>query len=218
MRRSRSVEELTNNLQVIRAQADRITGIVRQLLEFARRKEPVFRTVDLSALLADVHALLEHQIREKRIQVEADGIARLPLFQADPDMLQQVFLNLYTNSLHALPPGGLIKIRAGIGPARSLDDEPSSNGARRIWITFEDNGTGILPEHIDRVFDPFFTTKDVGQGTGLGLAVTYGIIKDHGGEIRAESEPRKFARFVIELPIHHNAPDNLERQNGHELH
>jgi signal transduction histidine kinase len=218
MRRARSVEELTSNLQVIRAQADRITGIVRQLLEFARRKEPGFQTIDLSTLLADVQALLEHQIREKQIHIETDGITRLPLFQADPDMLQQVFLNLYTNALHALPSGGFIRIRAGVGPARSFDGAASSNEPRRIWITFEDNGTGILPEHIDRVFDPFFTTKDVGQGTGLGLAVTYGIIKDHGGEIRAESEPGKFARFVIELPIRHHAAGDLERQNSHELH
>jgi signal transduction histidine kinase len=217
MRRSRSVEELTHNLQIIRAQADRITGIVRQLLEFARRKEPAFRTVELSALLADVHALLEHQIREKEIRVQTDGTKQVPRFQADPDMLQQVFLNLYTNSLHALDHGGSIEIRAGVGPAQS-SEASSANGPSRIWISFEDNGKGIFPEHIDRVFDPFFTTKDIGQGSGLGLAVSYGIIKDHGGEIRAESEPGKFTRLVIELPINHKASDNLEPHSRYELH
>ena len=68
-------------------------------------------------------------------------------------------------------------------------------------ISFEDNGPGIAAEHIEHVFDPFFTTKDVGEGTGLGLSVTYGIVKDHGGEILVESEPGHFTRFVIHLPI-----------------
>jgi signal transduction histidine kinase len=207
---------LTNNLQIIRAQADRITAIVRQLLEFARRKEPVFRTVDLLALLTDVQTLLEHRIQEKGIQVVTDGMAQLPLLHADPDMLQQVFLNLYTNSFYALARGGSIKIRAGVAPAHR-SETVSFNAATQIWITFEDNGIGILPEHIERVFDPFFTTKDVGEGSGLGLAVSYGIIKDHGGEIRAESEPGKFTRFVIELPTDHISPESIERQIRHEL-
>ncbi|MGH7927825.1 MAG: sensor histidine kinase, partial [Candidatus Binatia bacterium] len=216
LRRSRSFEELNANLQIIRSQADRITAIVRQLLEFARRKEPAFRTVDLSALLANVQTLLEHQIREKDIQVVTVGTIGLPLFQADPHMLQQVFLNLYTNSFHALARGGSIEIRAGVGPAQP-SEAPSANGASRIWITFEDNGTGILPEHMERVFDPFFTTKDVGAGSGLGLAVSYGIIKDHGGEIRAESEPGKFTRFIIELPTEHKSTESSERHLRHEL-
>ena len=216
LRRSRSLEDINNNLQIIRSQADRITAIVRQLLEFARRKEPAFRTVDLSALLANVQTLLEHQIREKKIHVTIDGVDRLPRFQADPDLLQQVFLNLYTNSFHALAQGGSIKIHAGVSPA-SPAEAPFFNGASRIWITFEDNGTGILPEHIERIFDPFFTTKDVGEGSGLGLAVSYGIIKDHGGEIRVESEPGKFTRFVIELPTGHKSAENAERQLRHEL-
>jgi two-component system, NtrC family, sensor kinase len=216
MRRSRSLEELTHNLQIIRAQADRITAIVRQLLDFARRKEPAFRTVDLSALLVETQTLLEHRIQEKEIQVVTDGITQLPRFQADPDMLQQVFLNLFTNSFHALGHGGSIKIRAGVGPARSSETW-YANGASRIWITFEDNGTGIPPEHIERIFDPFFTTKDVGEGSGLGLAVSYGIIKDHGGEIRVESEPGKFTRFVIELPTGDKSAKGFERL-PHELH
>jgi signal transduction histidine kinase len=207
LRRSRSIEELRDNLQIIRSQGDRITAIVRQLLEFARRKEPVFRTIDLHALLDNVQTLLEHQIREKNIQVVTHGTMQLPLFQADPHMLQQVFLNLYTNSFHALAWGGSIQIRAGLGPAQSSETTPP-DGASRIWITFEDNGAGILPENMERVFDPFFTTKDVGEGSGLGLAVSYGIIKDHGGEIRAESEPGKFTRFIIELPTDHKCSEN----------
>jgi signal transduction histidine kinase len=114
------------------------------------------------------------------------------LIQADPDLLQQVFINLFANSLHALGPEGAIKIRAS--------SAPSVDGQGGVRIVFEDNGIGIAPEISDHVFDPFFTTKDVGEGAGLGLAVTYGIIKEHGGEITVESEPGKFTRFLIHLP------------------
>jgi two-component system, NtrC family, sensor kinase len=221
LRRSRSPEESTNNLQVIRAQADRITGIVRQLLEFSRRKEPTFRTVHLAALLADVQTMLEHQIREKGIGVELIGLTHLPPFQADPAMLQQVFLNLYTNALHVLRHGGSIKICAGIGAVRAAQTS-LFNGAHdetnRLWITFEDDGPGISPDYIDRIFDPFFTTKDVGEGSGLGLSVSYGIIKDHDGEIRAESELGEYTRFVIELPIAREASESVDRRVCYERH
>lgn len=191
LRRPRGREELTDNLEIIRSQSDRITAIVRQLLEFSRRREPMFRSVDLSALLDNVRYLLEHQLLEKAVQVHVNDCPTPLIVQADPDLLQQVFINLFSNSLHALNPHGAIRITASAAPGIS--------GAVRIL--FEDNGIGIPPEQINHVFDPFFTTKDVGEGAGLGLSVTYGIIKDHGGEIGVESEAGKFTRFVIQLPL-----------------
>jgi signal transduction histidine kinase len=199
LRRPRTPEEMRENLTVMRSQIDRITAIVRQLLEFSRRKEPVFRSVDFPALLRDVQRLLEHQIREKAIRVEIET-AHLPPIKADPDLLQQVFINLYSNSIHALDRGGLIKIRADIAGHDTLVSD-QTNGARRLRVWFEDNGAGIAAEHLGHVFDPFFTTKDVGEGTGLGLSVAYGIIKDHGGAIKVESEPGGYTRFVIDLPV-----------------
>lgn len=200
MRRPRSSEELNENLLTIRAQIDRIAGIVRQLLEFSRRKEPSLRTVDIASLLTQVHQLLRHKLDEKRVNVDLEFPEPPPEVRADPDLLQQVFLNLYLNSLHGLGPGGRIKIRA-----EALDDatagSPDASGARWLRIAFEDNGPGIRPEHLDRVFDPFFTTKDIGEGTGLGLSVSYSIVKDHGGKIQVESEPGKYARFIIQLPL-----------------
>jgi len=178
---------------VIRSQSDRITAIVRQLLEFSRRQEPMFRSVELSVLLNHVRYLLEHQLLEKSIHVEINISPAQLIIQADPDLLQQVFINLFSNSLHALSPQGIIKIEAWRPPANT--------GHGSVHIIFEDNGIGIPPENIDHVFDPFFTTKDVGEGAGLGLSVTYGIIKEHGGEITVESEPEKFTRFVIQLPL-----------------
>lgn len=200
LRRPRSPEEMNENLHVIRSQIDRIAGIVRQLLEFSRRREPVLRAVDISSLLANVQRLLQHQIEEKRVAVALDLRGALPVIQADPELLQQVFINLYLNSLYVLNTGGTITIRADL-----TEDEESvpdrANGRSWLKVSFEDNGPGIPPEHIDHVFDPFFTTKDIGEGTGLGLAVSYGIVKEHGGDIRVESEGGGFTRFVIRLPV-----------------
>ena len=153
----------------------------------------------MPALLDNIHHMLEHPLQAKHIRVEFVSPQDLPAIHADPELLQQVFLNLYSNALHALGDGGLIRI--GVKIADEGDGRPPSEfGARRLRIVFEDNGAGIAREHLDRVFDPFFTTKDIGEGTGLGLSVSYGIIKDHGGEIRVESELGRFTRFVIDLP------------------
>lgn len=210
LRRPRSPEEMNENLHAIRSQIDRIAGIVRQLLEFSRRKEPTFRSVDISSLLISVKSLLQHKIQEKGVEVETAVPAHLPRIQADPDLLQQVFINLYINSLFGMNTGGAIKIGAEI----TQDRGPlpgKAEGGPWLKISFEDNGPGISPEHIDHVFDPFFTTKDIGEGTGLGLSVTYGIVKDHGGEIRAESEPGRFTRFVIHLPVSPSQTDSERR-------
>ncbi len=200
LRRQRSPEEINENLNIMRSQIDRIAGIVRQLLEFSRRKEPALRLVDISSLLSNVHRLLQHQIEERGVGVEMAVADALPKIQADPELLQQVFINLYLNSLYAINAEGTIKIRVEV----NQDRDPlliQTNGGKWLKISFEDNGPGIVAEHIDHVFDPFFTTKDVGEGAGLGLSVTYGIIKDHGGGIRVESEPGHYTRFIIHLPI-----------------
>lgn len=199
LRRDRSPDEMRDNLEVIRSQSDRIASIVRRLLAFARRKEPNLRPVDMPGFLKNIHHTLEHQLQAKHIQVEFKTPPSVPILHADPDLLQQVFLNLYSNALHALGDGGLIRIVVEItdqGNHLPLGE----NGARWMRVIFQDNGAGIAREHLDRVFDPFFTTKDIGEGTGLGLSVIYGIIKDHGGEISVESEEGQFTRFIIDLP------------------
>jgi signal transduction histidine kinase len=189
LRRPRTPAETHENLGIIRSQIDRIVGIVRQLLEFSRRKEPTLRMVDLHSLLKEVTGLLQHKIDEKNIEVRMFTAGPLPTIMADPDLLQQVFINLYLNSLDVLDAGDRIEIRA------------ETEDRSRLRISFEDNGPGIPPEEIGQVFDPFYTTKDVGEGTGLGLSVTYGIVRDHGGDIKVESEPGRFTRFIIRLPL-----------------
>ncbi|HEY1235596.1 MAG TPA: ATP-binding protein [Candidatus Binatia bacterium] len=197
LRRPRAQKEVNDNLQTIRSQIDRIAGIVRQLLEFSRRREPAFRRVEPLSLLEKVIRLLEHKIAEKNVMIDFEVDKSLPFISADADQLQQVFLNLLLNSLQALPYGGRIKISAAV----ALDgNEAASEKQSRLCIEFEDNGAGITHEHIGQVFDPFFTTKDIGEGTGLGLSVSYGIVKDHGGEIRVQSELGGFTRFSVFLP------------------
>jgi signal transduction histidine kinase len=200
LRRPRSDEEISQNLQIIRSQIDRISGIVRQLLEFSRRREPAFRSVELEPLLNKVIGLLEHKVVDKGVHVKIEIPGHLPAIQADPDQLQQVFINLFLNSLHALQAGGTIKISAAPTHDGKENGAPAT-GSDKLAIAFEDNGAGIPTEHLGQIFDPFFTTKDIGEGTGLGLSVSYGIIKDHGGEIRVESQPGGFTRFTISLPV-----------------
>jgi signal transduction histidine kinase len=199
LRRQRSSEEASDNLQIIRSQIDRIAGIVRQLLEFSRRREPAFRCVDLALLLDNVVRLLEHKIDEKKVSVEIRIAENQPSIAADPDQLQQVFINLFLNSLHVLQPGGIIRISV-VATANDHASAAFGGVESGLRIEFEDSGAGIAAEYLGQVFDPFFTTKDVGEGTGLGLSVSYGIIKDHGGEIRVESRVGQFTRFVIFLP------------------
>jgi signal transduction histidine kinase len=215
LRRPRSAEELKDNLGVIRSQSDRIAAIVRQLLEFSRRREPVFQPIDFLALLDNVKYLLTHQLREKDIRVETAGFSALPKISADPELLQQIFINLYSNSLHALGPGGMIKIAAEINDRGLTKASPAAGHWLRI--SFEDNGAGIAPEHIGRVFDPFFTTKDVGEGIGLGLSVSYGIIQEHGGDIHVESELGRFTRFIIYLPTEQHEQTRSYSENSNDF-
>ena len=210
LRRPRTQKEVNDNLQIVRSQIGRITAIVRQLLEFSRRREAAFRNIEVLPLLEKVIGLLEHKIAEKNVRIELKADKSLPSISADADQLQQVFLNLLLNSLQALPYGGQIKISAAIVSDRTggvVNDKPPG-----LCIEFEDNGAGISPEHISQVFDPFFTTKDIGEGTGLGLSVSYGIVKDHGGEIRVESQPGSYTRFSILLPIPHQEDAAWERR------
>jgi signal transduction histidine kinase len=200
IRKPRSAAELTENLQIIRSQIDRVAAIVRQLLQFSRKTEPVMRAVQLPSLLHYVEKLLQHQIEEKKVVVENRFPESLPAIKADPDLLQQVFINLFQNSLHAVDAGGKITIEAEL-PSNGRSAPDAAGPDQCLQIVFEDNGSGIPPQHLGHVFDPFFTTKDVGDGTGLGLSVSYGIIRDHGGDIRVDSEDGRGARFIISLPV-----------------
>lgn len=178
------------DVAIIEKHAINCQRIVADLLEFARGQETARQPAALNDTLEDVVRMVEHQFRRQHCAIELDLDPRLPLVELDTNKMKQVYLNLLMNSLQAINGRGTIRITT-----RGLPE------VGKVQIIFWDNGAGISPEIIDRIFDPFFSTKKTGEGTGLGLSVSYGIIKDHGGDIQVESEMGQWTRFTIELPV-----------------
>jgi signal transduction histidine kinase len=165
----------------------RVRDIVRNLRDFARLDEAEFKEADLNAALQSTIEIVRHQIKEKCIRVETD-FAPLPPVLCHPGKINQVFLNLLVNAIQACD-------RDGVVIARTRGDL----GA--VVVEVQDNGCGIKAEHRSRLFEPFFTTKPVGQGTGLGLSVSFGIVRDHGGAIEVDSEVGRGSTFRVRLPL-----------------
>ena len=174
--------------------------LTKQLLAFGRRESAPETPENLNDLLADTLKLLRRLIPES---IEIDFIAahHLPLVLADRGQLEQVVMNLSVNARDAMPDGGrlVLETETVVINGRFRESHPWARAGRYVLLTVSDTGTGIPPEHLDRVFDPFFTTKEL--GTGLGLATVYGIIKRHGGLIHVYSEPGQGTTFKIYLPI-----------------
>jgi hypothetical protein len=192
-------DPLRENLERILGQIERITKLVNQLLSFTRTRPLELRPVCLAPLIRDVLALLEHQLQAHRVVVHVDCPEGTPEILVDPDQLQQVLFNLILNAAQAMPDGGTISIRTGRTVPRHDRDDPLKD--RYLKIEIADEGTGILPTHLSKLFDPFFTTKDVGKGTGLGLAVSYSIVRKHGGWIAVKSRPGEGSVFTTYLPL-----------------
>jgi signal transduction histidine kinase len=178
-------------LEKITRQTFRASEIVNSLLNFSRTSGTEFGAIDVNKVIHDTLTLLEHQFKTARIQVQQEFTAGLPLIQGNAGRLQQVFLNLFLNAKDAMPGGGQLRVATANGTG--------------VSVTVSDTGSGIAPEHINRIYDPFFTTKTSPQegqnrGTGLGLSVTYGIIQEHAGKIRVESQPGAGTTFHLEFP------------------
>lgn len=177
-------------IEAINQEARRAAKIISNLLTFARQHQPERTVADINRVIDDTLELRRYALRTANVAVEMHLDERLPLTWADPFQLQQVVLNLLTNAEHAL---------ATWEGERTLTLTTESSGDHLI-IRVSDSGPGIAPEHLQRVFNPFFTTKPVGEGTGLGLSISDGIVREHGGRIRAESRLGHGATFIIELP------------------
>jgi len=175
-------------LEKIHRQTSRASSIVNNLLNFSRVTEARYAPVDLNRVIDDTIQLLEAQLRNTEIEVVRSYADELPLAFGDGPKLQQVLMNLILNARDAMPQGGRLIISTEA-------DEDSA------VIEIGDTGLGIAPEHLSKIYDPFFTTKQIGKGTGLGLAVSYGIIRDHGGHIDVESKLGEGTRFQITLPL-----------------
>jgi signal transduction histidine kinase len=175
-------------LNDILAQAVRASEIVKHLLDFSRTDRTIIEDLDIAQALQDTIQISENQITVNNIKLRVDLATDLPVVRGNRQALQQVFINLLTNAVHAMPSGGELLVRAVQG------------SDRKIVIMVRDTGSGIAEDHLPYIFDPFFTTKNVGKGTGLGLSVSYGIIKKHGGIITVDSSPGKGSTFTIVLP------------------
>jgi signal transduction histidine kinase len=199
LRRGVGGEAGQRNLGIIATQIDRITRIVRGMLDFARARELRLAPTRLGDVMSRVTELMEHRFQESGIELEMRWLEELPPIPADADQLHEVFLNLAMNAADAMPEGGTLTIAARRVEQRLPGHEGDTGPL--LAVTFEDTGQGIRPEHLDRIFDPFFTTKEVGQGTGLGLSVSYGIVKEHGGWIEVESAVGRGTRVTVYLPL-----------------
>lgn len=176
-------------LQKVRTQAERATNIVNNLLNFSRTGSATeFGELDISRVLDDTLQLLEPQLRRSQIELVRSYDPDAPEVFGNAGKLQQVFTNLILNARDAILDGGRITV------ATSVTDDGS------LLVEISDTGIGIAPENVAKIYDPFYTTKGVGQGTGLGLAVSYGIVQEHTGRISVESTPGRGTAFHIVLP------------------
>ncbi len=182
------IEDLREYLGLIRSEAFRCKAITNGLLDFSRVRSGNRLPIDIADLLQSSANLVSHQKRGNNIQFRFDIAADLPPVNADGGQIQQAIIALATNAVDAMPAGGTLTFRA-----YALNEQ-------RITIEVQDTGIGIPSENMSKVFEPFFTTKEVGKGTGLGLAVCYGIITEHGGRLSVRSSVGSGTTFTIFLP------------------
>ena len=185
---SDGIEDLNEYLGLIKSEAFRCKSITTGLLDFSRMRTGDRHLLDVGDILRSSANLISHQKRGENIVIELDIAEDIPEINADGGQVQQAVIALATNAIDAMPDGGTLRFKA----------YPQHNS---VAIEVEDNGVGIPSENLSKIFEPFFTTKEVGKGTGLGLAVCYGIITDHAGRLSVRSTRGKGTTFTILLPV-----------------
>ena len=193
---------LREDLRILRKEGERCARIVQGILSFAREKEPVYEAFDMRKLIDETLELLSHRLQSSGIVVDKRLAARMPM-EGDPNLLQQVLVNILLNAIQASPEGSRIRMEG-----RCREEE--------IEIEITDSGNGIASEHASKIFDPFFTTKREGEGTGLGLSISYGIVKRHQGRLWIENNAAGSASVYIRLPVQ-SARDKDVMQDVEEM-
>ncbi len=180
-------DEMSQLLQLSLQESHRIISLIHSLLNFCRVTEAKMELIDITDLMSDILLLNQNRLKANTIDVETN-FDPIPEIEVSPNLIRQVFLNIVNNAIDAMPKGGRLKIS-------------SSKTRNHVKISIEDTGIGIPNSKIDKIFQPFYTTKNNVQGAGLGLSITYGILKRHHGEINVKSTPNKKTVFNIILPI-----------------
>jgi two-component system NtrC family sensor kinase len=183
---------LRNDVQLILREAQRARDVVRRLLDFARQSEPHRNSVDLNELVREMVSLMRSAASVRDVTIEECYAPELPWASVDANQFKQVVLNLLNNAAQAMPKGGTLMISVGAAVRETR---------RGIEIKVKDSGVGIPRENLERIFEPFYTTKSPNEGTGLGLAVSYRIVREHDGVIEVESEVNRGTIFTVWIPI-----------------
>ena len=183
-------DRVAKRLNIIKGEATRAGKITRDLLNFARHREPRREPVAVGALVARAVELLDTKLTRNRVKVRTALPPDMPSILGDADQLTQVLLNLAGNAVDAMPDGGELVFEAEL---RAETDA--------VVIRIIDTGVGMTPEQVLRIFEPFYTTKPEGQGTGLGMSVSLGIVKSHGGLLDVSSEPGRGTTMTVQLPL-----------------
>jgi two-component system NtrC family sensor kinase len=181
------VDDLSEYLGLIKSEAFRCKSITTGLLDFSRVRTGNRHPLDVGEMIRSSANLVSHQKRGDNIRINVDVEADMPMINADGGHIQQAVIALATNAIDAMPDGGELTFRAFAQP-------------HRVVIEIEDTGLGIPHDNLSKIFEPFFTTKEVGKGTGLGLAVCYGIVTEHNGRLSVRSTVGKGTVFSIFLP------------------
>ncbi|MBI3683511.1 MAG: HAMP domain-containing histidine kinase [Acidobacteria bacterium] len=182
---------LKKDLESLRNHGQRVADVVRKLLAYSRPDETGFSALDINDVIQQSIPLIEHRLETRRLTLNLNLLRRLPGIYGNANRLEEVFVNLLTNAIDASVPGGQIYIVSTI----------SGGQEKEVQVFVSDAGEGIPQENLDKIFEPFFTTKPPGQGTGLGLYVTYQIVKDHRASISVESQPGKGTTVSISFPL-----------------
>ncbi len=193
-------ETARSNARIIREQTDRVTQIVRQLLDFARAGLSSKRRTQLQETAQRAVGLLAPIAAKRKVRLGLCSEADLPEVEIDPAQIEQVVANLIDNALQAMREPGEVSVRVGRQRRRRTGDGDGEE-AEYVTVEVEDQGAGISAENLPRIFEPFFTTKGVGEGTGLGLSVAYGIVHEHGGFISVKSQPGVGSCFTVCFPM-----------------
>lgn len=190
-------EQTTEYLALINEGMNYIENVIKKLLGFARQQTQITDSLNINEMIENVYKLLEYKLKQKQVVVNLNLLEDIPPISADNQLIQEVIMNILINAYDAVAKKGEIEISSGI------------KDKTNIYFSIKDNGVGLNGDDLEKIFDPFYTTKDPGEGTGLGLWVSLGIIENHNGQIKVISIPNKETIFTVILPIEVKHENNV---------